>query len=265
MINDTLFLLRSELTNIKGSSVDHCSFERLVNIRFLREAGRDMPVYNKELDIHYYNILNFASIYEIETVDFFIKASSRLSKAQEFIRRLNYRYDWMQVKVKTQNMQLSIINTDELKNRWVRLKNAVLKDYKGDVVIHALEKIDKRFENQEEIISSLSRYFCFGLIFPGIPLKHRNENWIKSRFIEFSEYENEKFEEYIEYLGTVKGEKIYAITGNTQPGSQTVLSNYKGNISLEENNIFPIEASVRIEFNRDDVINQWSFNLLRYN
>ncbi|NDV67902.1 hypothetical protein [Dysgonomonas sp. 25] len=263
-VKDKLFLLRSELRNTRGDHVDHCSFERLLNIRFLRETGRNATVYNEEFRMNFYSPSSISSIYEIETVDFFMKASSRLSKAQEFIRRINYRYDWMQAKIKDKNLTLSVENIKELQERWPRLKAAILKDYKGSVVEHALSEIDKQFETPEGIYRSLSQYFYFGLIFPCIPKVH-NENWNHQRNIEFSDYENEKFEEIISYIQTNDGKKLYKITGNTLTDSITTIHEYDGYMNIQEDDTFPTDVKVNITFERDNIINQWKFNLLRYN
>lgn len=52
-ITDNIFLLRSELTNTKGSDVDRYSFERLLNARYLRKSGRNSTIYNKELNMYF--------------------------------------------------------------------------------------------------------------------------------------------------------------------------------------------------------------------
>ena len=133
-ITDKLFLLRSELGDAKNRHADHCIFEKVLNVRYLHEIGRDAAFYNKELKMYFQDPFSLSQAYEIETVDFFVKASSRLSKAEEYIRRINYRYDRIQVKVNIEGTVLDILNKEELKKRWIRLKASILKDYKGAVV-----------------------------------------------------------------------------------------------------------------------------------
>ena len=263
-VKDRLFLLRSKLTNTKEKNIDYCSFERLLNVRFLRETGRNATFYDKESKMNFYDPRALAFIYEIETVDFFANTSQHLHKATEFIRRVNYKYDWIQIKVNDKRKVISIENKEELKERWSRLKAAILKDYKGDVVEYALSKIDNQFETDNQINLALFEYMYFGLIFPQIPKWHKNE-WENNRFIKFSEYENEKFEENIKYLKNDGDKRIYEITGKTLQESKTSINEYKGHISVINDNIFPEDLELNIEFVRDNVVNRWSFELLCYN
>ena len=263
-VKDRLFHQRSKLTNTKDKNIDHCSFERLLNVRFLRETGRNATFYDKESKMNFYDPRALASIYEIETVDFFVNASRRLDKAAEFIRRINYKYDWIQIKVNEEGEIKSIVNKEELKERWPRLRASILKDYKGDVIEHALSKIDKQFGTEDQINSALSQYMYFGLIFPRIPEKH-TDNWENNRFVEFSEYEGETFEEKVLFLKEDGERRIYEITGKALPESKTKINEYKGHLIIMKNDIFPEEIELNIEFVRDNIVNQWNFELLCYN
>lgn len=264
VLKDNIFLLRSMLTNTRGGKNDYISCERLLNVRYLRETGQNATVYDKELNLYFHDPSALAQIYEIETVEFNIKASSHLSKAEEYIRRINYRYDWIQIKVNLQGKVLGIQNKEELKERWSRLRTAIRKDYKGDVVELGLSRINKQFDDPKEIEVCISQYFYFGLLFPCIP-KYHKENWTHSRKIRFSDYENEIFEENMAYIRTEEENKYYELTGNPFPNSLTTMNYYKGGLRITGNNIFPESADIKIEFERDNIINQWSFNLLRYN
>lgn len=263
-IEDKLFLLRIGFANRRGDKVNTCSFERLINVRFLREVGHDAVFYDKELNMYFQNTSAIAQVYEIETVDFFVKASGILSKAEEYIRRINYRYDWMQVKVNQSGKVMDILNKEELKERWLRLRTAIFKDYKGDVVEFGLSKIDKQFNDPNEIETCIAQYFYFGLLFPCIPQKH-DEDWKNRRDIRFSDYENEIFDENITYTQTAEGNRYYKVTGTAYPDSETFLNCYSGSLCVSKDDTFPESADINIEFERDDIINQWSFDLLRYN
>lgn len=264
MEQNSIFLLRSELINSEKGQKEKSFFEHILRVRFLRETGHDITIYDPELKMHFEDRNAWASIYEIETVDVSVKCSRRLQKAEDFIRRINHKYDWIQVRVNAKGKILSIENKDELKKRWVRLKESILKDYKGATVERALNKIDNRFGTEDQIVSAVSQYFYFGLLFPGIPQKH-GDTWNNKRFIEFSEYEEEKFEEQISYDHSENDLRTYNISGQIFPESNTIIDKYEGNLSLIKGDIFPDNAKINIIFRRDDITNQWNFTMYRYN
>lgn len=121
-----------------------------------------------------------------------------------------------------------------------------------------------RFSCPEEIKVCLSQYFHFGLLFPEVPQRHK-ENWTHQRVIRFSDYENEMFDENITHTRTEEGVRYYTLTGNVLSDSQTTINSYEGSLCVCENDIFPENATLKIEFERDHIINRWSFNVLRYN
>lgn len=136
-----IYSLQAELISSKNTNQDRILFERTLYIRYLRETGKDATVYDDELNIHLQDLSALSKVYEIETADFFVTASRRLKKAEEYIRRINYRYDWVQVKVNKAGRVLDILNKEELRERWPRLKAAIRKDYKGDVMELGLSKV----------------------------------------------------------------------------------------------------------------------------
>lgn len=255
-----VYSLRAELINSRNTNQDSILFERTLYIRYLRETGRN----DEELNIHLQDISALSKVYEIETADFFVTASQRLKKAQEYIRRINYRYDWIQVKVNKAGKVLDILNKEELKERWSRLKVAIRKDYKGDVMELGLTKIDKQLTCPEEMEARLSQYFYFGLLFPEIPQRHK-DHWTHQRVIGFSDYENEMFNETITHTCNEENVRHYALSGDAFSDSHTTINSYEGSLCVRDNNIFPENATLKIEFERDHILNQWSFNLLRYN
>lgn len=259
-----LFSLKVELINSENNISDTQLFERTLFVRYLKETGRDSTFYNAELKMHFQDISAIAYLYEIETAEFQVTNSKRLSKAAEFLRRTNYVYDWIQIKINAKGKLLSIENKQELKERWKRLRSSILADYKGGVVEHALMKIDKRLETEDNIWSAIYQYFHFGLLFPHIPQFH-DKDWENKRIIEFSEYENEKFEEHIVYEKTEDNLRTYKISGESLSDSQTIIERYEGRLSVPKGNVFPESVEVCIIFKREDITNRWNFKLFRYN
>lgn len=261
--SDIVYLLRSELISKKNKTTERFYTERVLNFRFLHEVGRNATTYNPEFKMYFKDITALASLYEIETLDVFVKASKRLSKAEEFIRRVNYKYDWIQPRVNDKGKILSVENKEELRERWLRLKEAILKDYKGDVVEHALVQTDNRLADDDTIMGAFLQYFHFGLLFPNIPTEHTPE-WQSKRLIELSEYEDEKFEESITFCKDEDDVRKYDVKIQVLPESNTVIDSCKGYISVPKNDIFPRNIDLTIVFNREDIINQWHFELFRY-
>lgn len=244
-------------TRGKDKKLESYLFNRIFNIKLLGSGGHQI---DPNSDTQSRLLSSF--IYEIETVNNAFLGQGKLEKSLDFIRRVNYMYDWTQLKINLRGTPLSIQNSDELISQWRRLKTSLLKDYKGFEVDRYIEKKDKQMEEGDFFLHPFFQYFTFGLIFPQVP--HTNhKTWVGERLVQFSEYENEKFKEEI-VLNSVENEiRKYTLSLKTQEDSQIELEQYEGEILMPENDIYPSRAIVEVVLRLNGIATQWYFKLDR--
>lgn len=257
------YTLRAELySRWEEKKLQKYLFERKFHIKYIGKGGKRTAVYNTELDLYFQATpvqdLNF----EIEVDNSAFILSDELEKSTEFVRRVNYMYDWIQLCVNTEGKVVSIRNEEELIQQWRKMKDKLLVDYRGREVDAYLSKVDERLANSTILRSSVQQYFNFGLVFLPIPHLHKKE-WSNKRLIEFSEYEDEKFEEKIIYQTEENGLRKYNINIQSLKDSDIYLEQYEGNVTMPANDIFPISALIEVVFRKDDISNQWYFKLER--
>ena len=258
------FILRAELHNRrKGAELQSCLFEREFHIKFLGKSRQDAIFYDPNLKMHFENPSAIAYRYEIEINNTTTLCGGELDKSADFIRRINYMYDWIQLKVSLSGNITAIENKEELKNQWKKIKSTLIKDYEGEAVDACLQKIDQRFAGEKKVWTEIYHYVNFGLLFPPIPHKH-NSRWSQTRLIEFSEYEEESFEEQIIYEKTEKGLRHYRVIIQAREGSTTVLQQYAGQIIMAENSLLPVKTNIETVFHKEGIANQWYFHIETY-
>jgi len=257
------FTLKGELIVEDNDTVDKQLFQRCMFVKFLNRRSEKKIMYDSKLKMHFESDSLSSSVYEVETDNFYVTASGRLSKAADFIRRLNYRYDWIQIRVNNSGRITAVENIPELKMRWERLKKRVQKDYYGNVVTGHLRKLDKEFVTDNNILKSVCQYLFFGLLFPEIPLTH-SDNWKNERKVEFSEYEGEDFIEQMHYAGKDKGMNHYRITGQTLESSRLELIKYDGYLWRKDEHISSWQVYMKIQYKRGKAVRTWTFRLDQY-
>ena len=258
----TIFL-QSELTTNNSGFIEKNRYEILFSVELFRENKEDSIFYDKEQKIYYESSSALTNTYEVELKKIILKLSNRLEKAEDFTRRLLYRYDWIQPKVNTKGQVVSIENKKELKETWQELKSRVQNDYTGEIVEYHLEKLGLELETDQSVYPAISQYYLFGLLFPAIPQTHERI-WERKRLIELSPYEEEQFEEQSVYVKTTEDERMYQIKGSLLPGSQTELETFEGYMIVPVNQTFPVKTEINTSIKKDGIISQWHFKLERY-
>ena len=254
----TSYKLRAVHQSFDGNESECNTYERLLHVELLNYE--QAVLYSPELKMNFENINKGSNLFEIETNNVQVDLCPRLKKAEDFIRRINYRYDWLQLRVRNDGKLASVPNRDEMKSTWKELRETLEGDYIGNAVEDFLKEADLWFQTDEHLHKPLYQYFYFALLFPQIPFKH-NPKWENKRKIEFSEYEKEQFEETIKYVGTEKGIRQYRIFGNPFPESKVKIEKYEGTIYSPVNTLMVKKAEVEIRFCFSEIINQWNFEL----
>jgi len=253
-----IFKLNADLTTINNGEIEQNSYEQMLFVRLMKDNKQSAVVYNKELKMYFEDTKAFCFYFEIEIRDIILKLSKRLGKSKEFNRKLFYRYDWLQIKANSKGQVVSIGNKEEIEKNWQKLKSRLKMSHKGDYVDKYLDRVDLEFSH--EIYPVINQYFQFGLLFPNIPVSH-TDIWTGKRIIEFSPYEQEKFEEHIK-IDCIENNKVrYHIEGKTLSDSKTEILNYSGNALKLKNEIFPQKISINTSINKDEIVSQWNFKL----
>lgn len=260
MTNRTSYTLKAVHQSFDDDEHEINTYERVLHVEVLKTF--EATFYDPNLKMHFEDKKNSWTIYEVETDNVQVSLCSRMKKAEDLIRRVNYLYDWIQIKVNNKGRALSVENKDELRSTWKELKETIEGDYEGGEVEKYLSEIDLRFKLEEAIAEPLIQYYYFGLLFPGILVDHGNK-WKTKRLVEFSEYEKEKFEECIEYLDTTDGINHFQLTGNCLPESELTISKYTGLLSCPADQLLPEKATLEIIFSFAEHTNQWNFELNR--
>ncbi|MDR3062271.1 MAG: hypothetical protein LBU57_09200 [Dysgonamonadaceae bacterium] len=258
-----VFLLQAELTTDNKGIIEKNRYETSFRVELLKETDKDATIYDKESKMHFADPYALKRVYEVELYKIILHLSSRLEKAEDFMRRLMYRYDWIHPTVNLKGEVVSIENKAELKESWQEIKTRITKDYKGEVVDEYLEKTGMEFASNDPVYPVFHQYFLFGLLFPAIPEKH-GPAWERKRFIELSPYEQERFEEHITYAGTIDNNREYNIKGTVLPESDSELEKFEGYSIVPVNQFFPLKTVINTAVKRESIESQWSFNLERY-
>lgn len=257
------YTLEAELKISKNGLVENNHYQSILIVNELERKEENSVFYNKELKIYIEKEASVNTLYEIELYDICLRLSEDLEKANDFTRRLMLRYDYIQPKVNTQGKVVSVQNTKELQDVWQSLKENILEDYEGDAVTDYLKEVEEKMLTQDFILSPMSQYFFFGLLFPGIPASHSME-WKSTRDIEFSDYEEEKFQEFVSFDKEIDNLRLYRISGNTLPNSNFVLEDFSGLIRVKKGEILPVQSDITIIYKRHGQQYQWIFNLEQY-
>lgn len=255
-----IYKLTSELTI---SCDDYKDKNRYEIVYIIDDLGKDKNtgyIYDKELKMHFESPNSIHQFFEVETKYITLHLEPSLKKSENFNRKLFYRYDFMKLKVKGNGQVVNVMNADELKRTWIKLRAKIQEDHKGNLIDNYLLKVDQEMNICDKYLPPISQYYHMGLLFPRIPLQH-NSKWMGERIIEFSPYEKEKFKEYTAVSHTENDIVYYGINGEKMSESNTILTKYEGTVTKKENQFLPIKALVNTVTERNGLITEWNFKL----
>lgn len=257
--------LKAESISTYKKNTERNVFEIIYRVNELNRELQNSVIYDKDLKMYFENSKSL-HIYSYEIDVQFVKLDlcRRLSKGTELHRKLFYRYDWLKVSQTGDGSNLTVLNKNELNERWKKLRKYITDSgYRGNSLTEYLEKIDKEFDKNIAVYPSLNQYLYFGLFFPPI---HENyiDNRNTKRIIEFSPFENEKFEESVKSKSLTDGVIKYEVTGNTLPAeSKTDIKEYTGEITKPIGEILPTRVTINTSIEMNNISSQWNFQLAR--
>jgi hypothetical protein len=199
----------------------------------------------------------------IEVMDAYMDFDKEFKKAQDFHRRLCYRYDWLQVERCSDGKITTIDNLDELRSKWLLLEERVKKDYTGAIVDKYLKNISTQFSEDDHFKNIFNQYKEFGLLFMGIPSVH-NKNWYGKRVINMDNHPDSSLIETITLTHENEKCRTYNIELVQNPDSPITLMEAGGELDWNKKSNMPRMVNVKIRYCYDEtIINEWDFKTER--
>lgn len=242
-------------------SVQVFSYRRHLRVIPLEKETYKKIFYNKEFNMYLESPESFHS-YEIEVEDVFVSIAKEFRKAHDFLRRLNYKYDWIHLEKSNRGKITDVSNLDEVRKNWASLKERVQKDYKGEKTVFYLEKISDDFEDDKHFMDIFNQYYEYGLLYPPIPEKH-DEGWSTERLIKLDNSPQTELLEKIIFRSKYENTRRYILTWK-KPETDSSIEIKEADGILEYCTISNTlkKAEVNIIFTYDDtIINKWNFRL----
>lgn len=242
-------------------SVQEFSYRRYLRVLPLKTKTDKKVFYNKELNMHFESPESFYS-YEIEVEDVHVNMAKEFRKSQDFLRRLNYKYDWIHLEKNDNGKITGVSNLDELRKNWIKLKERILQHYKGEAAESYLEKVSVDFEYDNHFKDIFSQYYEYGLLYPPIPESH-GEEWKIQRLIKLDNTPETKLMETLSFKDKQENTRRYILDWKKHDSDSPIeLKETEG--SLEyctlSNTLKKAEARIRFAYD-DSIINEWKFRL----
>lgn len=261
MINYIQTNTYSRSTEKNLDSVQEFSYRRYIRIIPLKTKTNKKVFYNKELNIHFESSESFYS-YEIEVEDVHVNIAKEFRKSHDFLRRLNYKYDWIQLERCSNGEVTGVSNLSELRKNWTNLKERILQNYKGEVAESYLEKISVDFEHDNHFKEIFSQYYEYGLLYSPIPESHGQKLEIQ-RLIKLDNTPETKLIETLSFRDIHENTRRYLLNWKKHDlDSPIELKESKGHIEYcaLSNTLKKAEAHITFAYD-ESIINKWDFQL----
>ena len=107
----------------------------------------------------------FSRTVVVKTIDSDIKLNVESSSSTILLNKLFSVYDRISLKVKFDGTILKIDNYLQIQRSWKKVKDEILENYKGSNIRRFIRSVDNRLETEQKIISDISSFENFGLLF----------------------------------------------------------------------------------------------------
>lgn len=261
-LNNAIYLLTAELRNETPRFSDDSRFEYVLQVSEV-EDYKEVTFWEAASGKHHpaNNPLGL-TILKINIAEVSLNLSPRLQKATDFIRRLSYAYDEVELMIDDAGCVHKVRNVETLNGNWAIIREMLEADYKGAVVDEDLYNVDSEI-SRWSFLNSGWNYLMYGLLFPNVPCKHAGD-WTNERDVTVSRYDEEQMRERISFCESRDGNRKYNITGTLQEGSKLQLERFDGMTFIKKDEILPNYATVKVDYRNGDIANLWNFKLDRY-
>jgi hypothetical protein len=256
------YLLSAELKNKGTDFSDTSRFKYVLQVSGVESKYKDMTFWEalagKGREDDSLGLTGF----RISIASAVLNLCPRLYKATDFIRRLSYAYDDIELMVDDNGQIQKIRNVEKLKSNWNIIKEMLEADYQGKTVNRSIKKMDDEI-SRWTFMNCVQTYLAYGLLFPGIPGRHR-ASWMRERDVIVSRYDEGVISECIFYRGSIDGNRKYEITGKLKENVHLQLEQFEGTLFVQDGEIIPNYATVKIRYRDKGIVNSWEFKLDRY-
>lgn len=140
-----------------------------------------------------------SSIVAVTTQKEVLKLDSVLKKQENISNEVSKAIDVVQLKLNAWGEPISILNQDEILNKWQSIRKNLERGFKGKAMEDYLARIEMKLKNHEALLHNIKQYRLFGGLFPTLYFEHSSiasklnqreqkiENFIFSKSVVFNE------------------------------------------------------------------------------
>lgn len=128
-----------------------------------------------------------------------LKLDSVLKKQENISNEISKTIDFVQLKLNAFGEPISILNQDDILDKWYEVRIKLERDFKGKAMGDYLNGIEMKLKNQEALLNDFKQYRLFGGLFPTLYFEHSSiasklnqreqkiENFVFSKSVIFKE------------------------------------------------------------------------------
>lgn len=238
------------------------SYSKKIRLSSLKDSTDKKIFYDKKLKMHFESVQSYRT-FILEIVDVFVDFDKEFKKSEDFLRRLSYRYDWLQLERCSDGKITNIGNLEELRSNWLLLEQRTRKDYTGEFVDEYLVNISNQFTDNGHFKSIFNQYKEYGLLFMKIP-DRPGSSWPGKRIINIDNHPDSSLLETVTLAGENEKYKTYAIKLEQNPDSLMTLIEAAGELKWNKriNMLQAVNVKIRYYYDKT-IINEWDFNMER--
>jgi hypothetical protein len=238
------------------------SYSKKIRLFSLKDRPEKKIFYDKELKMHFESERSYRT-FKIEVVDVSVDFDKEFKKSQDLLRRLSYRYDWLEVERCSDGKITNIGNLDELRSNWSLLEQKIRKDYAGAIVDGHLVNISNQFADAAHFMSIFNQYKEYGLLFLEIPARS-GHNWQGKRIINIDTHPFSPLMETITLIDENEKYKICSIKLEQCLDSPITLIEAAGELKWNKKCGMPQTVNAKVRYYYDEtIINEWDFRTER--
>jgi len=185
----------------------------------------------------------FSRTVRIKTISSDIKLDSGSSAVNELLNQLSSIYDNCILKVKYDGTVIEVTNYLQIQNEWKKIKQHINQDFKGSQIRLFTRSVDSRLETEQKIISDISSFENFGLLFHPIYGKYDSISPVSKEFQFVGVKRTHSIQEHIQ-VSEVNDTNVVLTVENDRKSIDHV--SYVGSYQINNTNQEIEKASVKI-------------------
>ncbi|WP_025740813.1 MULTISPECIES: hypothetical protein [Aquimarina] len=200
----------------------------------------------------------FSRTVKIKTISSEIKLNSGSSAVNELLNQLSSLYNTCTLQVKYDGTVIGVTNYLQIQSDWKKIKQHIEQDYKGSHIRMFTRSIDSRLETEQKIISDISSFENFGLLFHSIYGKYDSLSPVVKEFRHMGMKKVYPIRESIKVSALNDTNVVLSIEIDTQSSEHIA---YSGSYQINSTNQWIEKASVETKDSYDGVEIRNEFHL----